>query len=262
MNRSSTLNMARRPFVNRRPVVRVTILLWVLSMVFLLADGFLYWSFYHDREQRYTELRSIEAKIEKEQTTGQQLEQRLRGLDLEQQNDQVEFLNRKIGERTFSWSRLFDRLAEILPRRVRLERLSPQSLVKSDRGKRRRQETTDGRVAIGIVGQSGNDESLLELIDALFASPYFTEPNLQQETRDEQGLIRFNLDVIYRPGAAPAPQAAPDSGAAAGSAVPASDVETAPSGKDAEAGKDAKAAKDAKGAEAAGAAESTAEVTE
>ena len=60
------LNLARRPFVNQRPVVRVTILLWVLGGLLLLADVALYWSFYQGQGETRVRLAEIQAAAARE----------------------------------------------------------------------------------------------------------------------------------------------------------------------------------------------------
>jgi Tfp pilus assembly protein PilN len=196
------LNLARRPFVNQRPVQRVSILLWVLAGLFLALNVFLYWSFLAGQEAKQGRLNETLAAIEEEEASIREIRGRLAGFDLEQQNELVSFLNLKIGERTFGWSRLFDHLAEVLPWQVRLLSLTPEPLVPERRSgtvRRRDQGPEDGRVLLTLVGQAQTDEALLELVDALFASPAFLHPNLSRESLDAQNLARFNLQVFYLP---------------------------------------------------------------
>jgi Tfp pilus assembly protein PilN len=214
------LNLARRPFVNSRPVVRVAVLLWLLGFLLLLGNVALFWSYLAGSGEKRAELAQRRAAVERERTMVTQLQGRLDAYDLERQNRKVSYLNRKIGERTFSWSLLFDRLAEVLPDDVRLYRLAPQGVVKKEpqgQGEGSEEPPVDRRVTLTITGAAKNDETLLRFIDNLFAHPAFSEPDLSRETREEEKekgkekLLRFDVQVKYVPGALPASPVSPAS---------------------------------------------------
>jgi Tfp pilus assembly protein PilN len=206
--RAGSLNLASRPFVNTRPVSRVSILLWVLGLLLLLGNVSLFWSYLSGSDEKRAELERLEQEIQRQEQTVTQLEQRLASLDLEQQNRQVRYLNRKIAERTFSWSLLFDRLAEVLPNDVRLTRLAPKPLGRQD-DKQPEQEPepdqpTDDRVLLVINGRSKSDEALLDFVDRLFAHSSFEEPDLPREAREEgDDQVEFDVRVTYIPGGRP-----------------------------------------------------------
>jgi Tfp pilus assembly protein PilN len=217
--RGGGLNLSQRPFVNTRPVTRVAILLWVLGALLLLGNMSLFWSYRSGSAEKLTELSQLEEEIKRQDRTVSQLKQRLERLDLEEQNRQVRFLNRQIAARTFSWSLLFDRLAEVLPDNVRVVRLAPRSLGRQETGRREDEEAPlDDRVRLAIAGEAKDNESIDAFVDNLFAHPSFGEPNLSRESREEGAdLIQFDVQVVYIPGgrnqqgvvveeAAPAPQ--------------------------------------------------------
>lgn len=199
----ANLNLARRPFTNTRPVVRVSALLWGLALILLATNVFLYWSFYQGQGEQRAQLTATLEAIDQERDEVEALERRLDEVDLEALNAQVAFLNRKISQRTFGWSRLFDALAEILPREVRLERLTPVSLT-SERGVRRIRDWREmvgstERVPLSVVGQAQSSEALYRFVDALFEAPAFEDPNPAREATGERGLVRFDLEVVYLP---------------------------------------------------------------
>lgn len=207
--RSGSLNLARRPFTNTRPVTRVSILLWILGLLLLLGNVSLFWSYLSGSREKRAELEGLEQDVQRQQQTVKELEQRLASLDLEEQNRQVRFLNRKIAERTFSWSLLFDRLAEVLPDDVRLLRLAPenkaarpgQELVDELR------ETGDERVPLSIQGISRSDEAVYSFVDRLFAHESFEDPDFPRERRERDGdFVDFDVNVIYIPGELPSSQ--------------------------------------------------------
>lgn len=210
------LNLARRPFVNSRPVTRVALLLWAAGLLLLLVNVSLYWSYFAGSEELRGELAGAREQADTERATVDRLNAEITGLDLASQNDKVIFLNGKIAERTFSWSLLFDRLAAVMPNDLRLERLVPRG-AGDERGAagrggsgrsplagRGRGAAPGEEVILTLRGQARNDEALLRFVDNLFTHPAFDEPDLTREDLGEDGLINFDLQVVYLPGAADA----------------------------------------------------------
>lgn len=201
------LNLSRRPFLNTRPVTRVSLLLWALGALLLFGNVTLFWSYLSGSTDKREELARMEEQVERERESVNRLQARLAGLDLEQQNDQVQFLNRKIAERTFSWSLLFDRLAETMPDNVRLNQLRPGAIAEGV-PQRSRRRTGSGssaplasdRVPLVIAAEAKTDEEILQFVDNLFAHPFFDNPNLLQESRSDEGdRVQFSLHVTYLP---------------------------------------------------------------
>lgn len=211
------LNLARRPFLNSRPVVRTATILWLLGALLLLGNVMLFWSYLSESEEKRTELASLEAEIEAERTRGAQLKERVAARDLEQYNRGVQYLNRKIMERTFSWSLLFDNLARVMPNDVRITRLKPTGVVDAEADRRSRVSVEEEGVTLQIQGEAKNDEAFLQFVENLFTPP-FNEPDFSRETFDEEegGILKFDLTVRYLPEAAE-PQA---QGLAAAPAAP------------------------------------------
>ena len=205
--RRHNVNLARRPFVNQRPVVRISGLLWGLGLALLLVNVWLYWSFYQGQGETRDRLAELGAAMAQEQSRIQELENRLASIDLEAQNEQVAFLNQRIERRTFGWSMLFDTLAEVLPRDVRLARLRPERRQLTPSERRERATGTTPRVPLSISGQAKTHEELYTFLDALIASPAFRDVDPRNERLDEQGMVMFQLDVIFLPEQAVADQA-------------------------------------------------------
>ncbi len=207
-HRAESLNLAGRPFGNSRPVVRISLLLWLLGLALLLGNVSLFWSYLSNSADKRTQIDRGEEEVTKQQRTVDQLQGRLNGYDLVQLNDQIDFLNTQIDARTFSWSLLIDRIGEVLPNDVRLNRLVPLTAAKAgrqaqrDRGTRRG-TAREGEVTLTISGESRSDEALFKFVDNLFAHPAFDAPNLLRDSRGDEGnsnLVKFDLTVIYQPG--------------------------------------------------------------
>jgi Tfp pilus assembly protein PilN len=198
------LNLAREPFVNFRPIRRLTWILWVLAALLLIANTVLYWRHFSGQGQRRDLLEEIEAGIEREQAEIARLERELAGLDIDGQNRQAVFLNSRISQRTFSWSHLFDRLAEVLPDDVHLNRVSPRIDWSGSIGRSAASTApADERVHLGVTGVAKSDTALLALVDGLFGHPSFVRPDLSREAKRGQQQFDFTLDEIYLPGLYP-----------------------------------------------------------
>ena len=188
------VNLAGRPFRNTRPVARVTVLLWAVGLGLLALNISRYLDYYSGTsDEALQRLDLVERGIAQERDQSGQLDSRLARLDLERQNLEVAFLNQQIAERAFSWSRLFDDLGEVLPRNVRLQRLTPRVSIRSGEG-----DVASDRVVLDLDGTARSDEDVLELVDALFAHQSFRNPNLTREARRPQGTV-FIMEVTYLP---------------------------------------------------------------
>jgi hypothetical protein len=198
------LNLARRPFVNTRPVQRVAAILWLAGVALLIVNVMLFMRYLTNSQATRGKLAAIESEIAREQRDSAALLGRLGNLGLDQQNREVTFLNRKIDERTFSWSLLFERMAEVLPDQVRLLRLKPSNVVQREIGLGPRpsaRELNPPPVSLNMHCEAKDDEAVLRFVDNLFAHPVFSEPNLESEERMDSGLLRFDVTVQYQPNA-------------------------------------------------------------
>jgi Tfp pilus assembly protein PilN len=200
----AALNLSRRPLINRRPVQRAATALWAAAAVVLAIDALVvvrHLTSAHDGRDRLAE---VEAEIRQEAESLQRLDRSLRAFDLEEQNRHVEFLNGKIAQRTFPWSRLFEQLGDTLPTGVRLQSLRP-AVEEGDTEERPRSTRSAATAApaerwvqLQIAGEAETSEAILELVDALFRHPAFSRPSLLNEAQ-ARSVYRFNLVVRYLP---------------------------------------------------------------
>lgn len=191
-------NLAARPFVNDRPVRRLIGVLWGVAVLLLLFNAYRYWRYATTNVEGRDQLQSIRDETDQELETIDELRTRLAGFDLRSQNDEIDFLNRRIAERSFPWSELFEQLGDVLPRGVRVRSLAPQ-LPEPQRQRRRRRPAEETRVTLAIDGTAEDGEALLDFVDRLFAHPAFAQPLLERESRQNDSLINFNLETYYRP---------------------------------------------------------------
>jgi Tfp pilus assembly protein PilN len=209
----SYLNLARRPFENRRLVVRLAILLWFCGGVLVVINAWSFYRYFSGSTDGRDDLVAVRAEIARESEAARILAAELRSFDLETQNEQVAYLNQRIAERTFPWSRLFDHLAEALPRGVRLRSLYPAREEKG--GPRRERELHAGeRVQLDIEAEAEDGEQMLAFLEALFDHPAFSAPIINSESRVAAAeIVDFDLRVTYAPSAIVAGDAGPPPGA-------------------------------------------------
>jgi Tfp pilus assembly protein PilN len=193
------LNLAERPFVNERPAIRTTILLWVMALLLVALNVTLYQRHLSGQQEQRQRIGNLEASIAEERAVILGLEENLAALDLQKQNRQVVYLNTQIASRTFSWSQLLDRLAEVLPETVQLRRLSPRIVDKGGRRLQEAQSPSAEVVAIDMGGVARSSEAALQLVDRLFEHPSFTAPNLASEWEQDRNQHEFSLSVLYLP---------------------------------------------------------------
>jgi Tfp pilus assembly protein PilN len=206
-----SLNLASQPFVNSRPVRRLVFVLWCLSLLLIGANVYFYTRHFTGQQERRDRIEALTEQESAERARLTELELELAGFDLDWQNRQVNFLNLRIAERVFPWSRLFDRLTEALPREVRLTRLRPQIETLSG--------SADGPeeiVLLELRAEARNEEAILQFVGQLFEHAAFRNPNLSSESRrPRSNVTEFALAVTYLPeraGPAPAGAAAQEGG--------------------------------------------------
>lgn len=193
-------NLAREPFANTRPLLRLSILLWLLALGLGAWNVHAYFASGAGATARRAELERLRSENAESRRRIETLESDLRRADLERVNLQTEYLNQRIAERAFSWNLLFDDLVGVMPRQVRVQRLAPEGF-KDDKAARtgRAPVSTERRVSLRISGEAADDEALLDFIDGLFAHPAFDSPNLSSESRTRTGDLDFELTVGYLP---------------------------------------------------------------
>jgi Tfp pilus assembly protein PilN len=182
-------------------VVRVAAVLWVLGGALAIGNLMLFVGYHRSSAGKQAELELLRDRMTREQKKIGDLAAALERARVPQLAQQVQFLNARIAERTFDWSDLFDRIAEVLPWDVRVLALSPVTVQAEAPGTTRaatRPTLTPDRFRLNIAGIAQSDEALLKFVDALFQHPSFSNPDLQRESR--QDGIAFDLSVTYRPG--------------------------------------------------------------
>ena len=211
------VNLAAKPFVNRRPVIRVATLIWVLALGLSIWNVLRYGDFFRTVTGHRSRLADLEKEIGIAEERSSALRSRIGALQLDDGNGTAVYLNGLIHQRVFPWSRLFDDIEDVLPKDVYLTSLSPQIEKVENTPRRRRGSSTRAsrnrapkaanaavkeqgldRVELALKGYSRSEEAMLDLVDRLYASPTFLDPVLSSENKDTKtGLVTFNIAVTY-----------------------------------------------------------------
>lgn len=195
-------NLARRPFVNARPLARLAA---VLTLAALALSAWNVTSTVRSGSgaaERRGEIDRLSGEAKAARERAATLEADLARWDLAAENRRAEFLNARIVQRTFGWNALLDRLAEAQPRGVRLRTLTPR-FAGSEPHSGQEEASVARAVFLSIAAEAEDDEAMLEFVDALFAHRSFAAPNLARESRGRGGDIAFDLSVDYLPEALP-----------------------------------------------------------
>jgi len=197
-------NLAHRPFENLRPMRRISLLLTLLAILLTAWNVATWLRTGAGAAEKAAELERLTAETAKARAEIETLESDLRSANLEEANQQIEFLNEQIAARTFSWNHLFEDLVEVLPSGVRLRRVTPsvERSRRSGRSERTRRPASPGEelVSLELSGEAESQEMYREFIDRLFASDRFQSTNPSGDTEGDDRLVQFNLSTLYRPG--------------------------------------------------------------
>jgi len=167
-----TLNFARRPFRDYRPVYFVAGATLLAGAILFGINASLYGQFRRDVADTREEISWLEKRQARAGAAAEEARNALHAYELSELSLESRGLLRLVEERQFSWTTLLSRLERVLPAEVRLSRLQP-----------RFEEAGKIEVDIALVGRG--PESVVHTLAALARSPYFTAIELKSESRPE-----------------------------------------------------------------------------
>ena len=180
------LNLAARPYRDYRPVYAVVVVLSLLTAFLMLNNVETYYRYVHETQATRARIAQVEEQTRVEARHEEAARNRLKGLDLSRLDEQTRFINAKLAERAFSWSRLLDELESILADDVRLLSVSPSF-------------ADDGRIVLGLSFQAKSADGMITTINRMNADPQFADAFPSTESKDDAGIYSFNLTAIYLP---------------------------------------------------------------
>jgi type IV pilus assembly protein PilN len=180
------LNLAARPYRDYRPVYAVVVVLSLLTAFLMLNNVETFYRYTRETQTTRAKIASIEAETQAERKKEQEVQERLRGIDVARLDAQTKFVNAKLTERAFSWSTLLDELESVLSDDVRLLSVSP--LIKEGEP-----------VQLSLSFESRSADGLETTITRLQRDPQFRNPFPASETRNPGGTYQFAMAVEYLP---------------------------------------------------------------
>lgn len=196
---SNELNLAKRPFVDTRPVTAAMTVL-VIVVVILSAISFRTIARYLDSSRGTTiaiaALRREIAETEERRLVSQA---DLARFDLEELGASAEDANLIARRRSFSWTRFLSRLEMALPSDLRVTTVA-LSKETDEQSADSRRKLKDGAVNVELALISRDPLGLSRTIRALYASPYFDHPIPRADVSPERGNAQgrqITLGVLY-----------------------------------------------------------------
>lgn len=193
------LNLASRPFKNNA-------LLWTGHLVaILLLSAFTAWSVqtYRDRTRYLEEMKQAlgltAGEFERLDQRDRKALQAIEKFDLEVLEVQAGRANQAIEWQAFSWTRLFNRMAEVQPNDFKMLSIRPIF-----RGGRAAAEQADGSVRqpgvpVMVEGVAKSFEAVTEIQDSLLAHPNFDGVEPERLDRIDRSEFLFKLRFHYLP---------------------------------------------------------------
>ncbi|HEY3173330.1 MAG TPA: PilN domain-containing protein [Thermoanaerobaculia bacterium] len=184
-----TLNFARRPFRDYRPVYLVAGGTLLIGAILFGINASLYGQFRRDVADTREEIAWLEQRQARATAAADEARNALRAYETSELSMESRGLLRLVEERQFSWIALLSRLERVLPAEVRLTRLQPSF-----------KKAGESEIDIALVGRG--PESVVRTLAALSRSPYFSAIELKSEIRSEskQGVpegYAFTVTTAY-----------------------------------------------------------------
>jgi hypothetical protein len=182
------LNLAARPYRDYRPVYAVVVVLSLLTAFLMLNNVETYYRYIRETKSTRAKVAQVEAQARIEKQKEDVAKQRVARLDLTRLDQQTRFINAKLTERAFSWSRLFDELESILADDVRLVSVSPNF-------------NEEGPIDLQMDFEAKSGDGMVTTINRMNADPQFSDAFPRNETARDDGTYVFSLSARYQPDA-------------------------------------------------------------
>jgi len=182
-----SVNFAKRPFRDNRPIVLTVGIALVLGLLLLTLNIRDYYAFRRSSAGTLAEIARLNDAAARTEELGARERSGLASVRLADLQTESTLLNTLLKEREFSWSLLLTRLEHALPDEVYVTRLSPSV-----------QATGDAGLTLDFVGKG--PDSIVKTLAALAHDPYFRSPVPSSETDPDKGApegFQFHLTVQY-----------------------------------------------------------------
>ena len=181
------INLSSRPFVNNRKFFLITASLLTLLSCVSYWNIYRYKSVHSNRGQVKRLLTQSQVQIEKLEKDQQEIMARLQKPETGEFLDLVDYINRLIQQRTFSWTRLLNDLETLIPSNLQIISIRPQ--------------ITGNEIGIEIIASGRSSHDYIEFISNLESSGKFYNVNpIYEDISKSPGLVGrlINISVRYK----------------------------------------------------------------
>ena len=181
------INLSSRPFVNNRKFFLITASLLTLLSCVSYWNIYRYKSVHSNRGQVKRLLTQSQVQIEKLEKDQQEIMACLQKPETGEFLDLVDYINRLIQQRTFSWTRLLNDLETLIPSNLQIISIRPQ--------------ITGNEIGIEIIASGRSSHDYIEFISNLESSGKFYNVNpIYEDISKSPGLVGrlINVSVRYK----------------------------------------------------------------
>jgi Tfp pilus assembly protein PilN len=186
MIRPPAINLARRPFRNNTAYYAVYSACLALLLSATVYNGWSFWTGGAELARLREDMSFTTDRYMKLHDEVEQMKSEINTLDLEVINTKSSFAEGLILSRFFSWSLLFDRLEDLIPPEVKIQRIAPSISTK--------------RIEITLSGMARSPDQFLEFEGNLSSSPFFSNVYpVHEDQQESQNELKFSLAMDYIP---------------------------------------------------------------
>lgn len=182
-----TLNLASRPFRNNKAIGTAFVSVGVLLLLATVANLYVFFTY----RSSYAQLQ-IDRRVERERLVGLNREERrlmreIEGRDFATLYRRGQFASSVILQQDFSWTRLFNKMEDLMPNEVMMTSIRPSI-------------TGDG-IVIRVDGRAKNQPAFLTLQERLLEDSSYTNvfPSSERKINPRMPDINFTLNFDYLP---------------------------------------------------------------
>jgi len=193
------LNLSSRPFRNNVPLwvgYSIVVTLLLLSTVWNVRTYTGNAAKIDDLQQRTVSLDGQNQELRQRERKAQM---GIGRYDVEALRAQAEKANEIIAWKAFSWTRLFNLVAEMMPHDVKMTSIRPIFQIRAGAASQDGAGFAEG-VPVAIDAMAKRHEDMLELQNALFEHENFGRVEMQRFSTLDNSEIVFQLRFLYYPG--------------------------------------------------------------
>jgi hypothetical protein len=176
------LNLAEQPFISPLISTVIPTALALVVLVFTAINIFALFSIQWGNEDNEAMIREARQQTELKVYEIDKIEEQLLSMDVKEYRSRATAANGIISRYTMSWTRLFNRMEEIVPKDLRMLRISPEL----------KDQVMELRLRVAVK----NQKVVRDFIGNMDNSPHFSDVILLSEVPYEDGMI-FELTVQY-----------------------------------------------------------------